>query len=275
MRYVFEQRVSHASVDFLGEQKLSALLGLLEQAAVEASQACGWGPEVYAAARGVWIIRRTRVCRSVAVGGLDQLRVETSVADVRRARSLREYVVWRGQTKVAEGASDWVYCDVERRRPARVPAELAAALYGGSPVPSLERSAHPLEIPQSSGYRTHFLVRPSHLDHMEHVNNAAYADFLEDAALDWCGQQGWPLEKMLAHGGALRPVAIDVEYLEDIGLGETLEVETWGRLEDVEGPPSAGVFTQFVRRTGGAVAIRALSIYSWRTRASVLGRAPR
>ncbi len=275
MLYAFEQRVSHANVDFLGEQKFSDLLGLFEQAAVEASEACGFGPREYASARRMWIIRRTRVWRAVPIGGLDRVRVETRVADVRRARSLREYAVWRDGQKVAEGVSDWVYFDLDRRRPAQVPPELALALYGREPVPSLDRAAHPLQLMQSPAHRCSVVVQVAHLDHLVHVNNAVYADFLEGAALDWCRQHGWPVERMLTHGGALRPAAMDVEYLEDAGLGEQLEVETWGKLLGEEGsPPSAAEFSQIVRRSQGATVVRALSVYVWRRRPLVLGLAP-
>ncbi len=275
MRYVFEQRVSHARVDFLGEQKLADLLGLFEQAAVEASQACGFGPREYAAARRMWIIRRTRLWRAAAIGGLDCLRVETRVVDVRRARSLREYSVWRNHTKVAEGASDWVYFDLERRRPAQVPPQLAVALYGREPVPSLDRSPALFAPPQSAVHRSYVDVRVVHLDHLEHVNNAVYADFLEEAAFEWCHRHNWPLERMLAFGGALRPVAMDIEYLEDAQLGEQLEVETWGRLSaDEGGAPISADFTHVVRRPHGSIAVRAVSTYAWRRRPSVLGLAP-
>lgn len=275
VRYVLELRVSHANVDFVGEQKLADLLGMFEQAAVEASQACGWDPRAYAAAQRVWMIRRTRVWRWAAVGGLDQLRVETQVADVRRARSLREYRVWSGSVLVAEAATDWVYCDVQRGRPVRIPEELAAALHGGGAVPHCERAPHPFETPAESPEIETVTVQPSHLDHVQHVNNATYVDFLDNAALSWCGRQGWPLARMLAEGGALRPVGVDVEYLDDAGVGEFLEVATWGRWErDEEGPPRAALFWQVIRRPSGSTLLRAFAHYRWRQRSPVLGAPP-
>src|SRR5262249_35172266 len=65
MSYELERRISHADVDFLGELKVSALLGLLEQSAVEASTATGFDAARYARERRIWIIRRTRLERMV------------------------------------------------------------------------------------------------------------------------------------------------------------------------------------------------------------------
>ena len=79
-RYALEHRVSHADVDLLGEIKVAAVLGLLEQTAVEASWDCGFDPSWYTAQGRVWIIRRTRLERLLPVGGGDRLQVATHVA---------------------------------------------------------------------------------------------------------------------------------------------------------------------------------------------------
>ena len=102
--------------------KIAALLGLLEQAAAEASWDCGFGPEWYAAAGRVWIIRRTRLERFTPVGAATSLRTATAVLDWRRARSLRSYEVRRAARRAADRGerspssraprTDWVYCDM-------------------------------------------------------------------------------------------------------------------------------------------------------------------
>lgn len=277
VRYRCGQRVSHADVDFVGEQKLSSLLSLCERAAVEASEACGFGPEAYARAGRVWIVRRTRLWRFAPVGGLDHLEIDTAIADVRRARSLREYRVWRGACLVAEAATDWVYCDVFERRPVRVTEALITALAGGHPVPSLGRAPYPtLELGTAYRRSVPMTVRPSHLDHVQHVNNATYADVLDDAALAWSADVGWPLTRMLEHGGALRPVGLDIEYLDDASVGDELEIETWGTLEMPAGAtvPSTANFAHVIRRHSGSVVVRAVMAYAWRWRAPILGRPP-
>src|ERR1700687_196751 len=119
MVYRLERRLSHADVDFVGELKVAALLGLLEQAAVEASTEAGFDPAWYAREGRMWIIRRTRLERFRPVGGSDTLEVETHVADFRRARSLRRYHVRRDGVIVAEATTDWVFCDVTSGRPMR------------------------------------------------------------------------------------------------------------------------------------------------------------
>ncbi len=275
-RHLLERRLSHADVDFLGELKVSALLGLLEQAAIEASTECGFDATRYTRDGQTWIIRRTRLERLIPVGGGDVVNVETQVADFRRARSLRRYLVRRGDVLVARGSTDWVYWDLERRRPTRIPEELRQALTEGDELPALPR-AKPL--PQSGAGAARELalaVYPSHLDHLVHVNNAIYANYLEDGAFEQLAALGWPLERMLAKGGALRLHWLDAEYFNDAFAGESLLVRSW--LDDLgntdDDPPRQARFVQAITRSSQDELLRAESLWRWQRRPSVLGGVP-
>lgn len=273
--YALGRRLSHADVDFLGELKVSALLGLLEQAAVEASTAGGYDAARYTREARVWIIRRTHLRRLVPVGGVDEIEVRTQVADFRRARSLRRYEVRRGEVLAAEAVSDWVYCDMAGGRPTRIPPELQAALYGPEP-PTLPREASiESALPGEAG-ELRVRVRPSHLDHVRHVNNAIYTSFLEDAAFDRFAADGWPLARMLEAGGALRLDELDAEYLKDAADGDELLLRTWLLEPPALGgdPPSSARLHQLVSRRDGTEILRARSRWSWRRAPAVLGGVP-
>lgn len=278
--YTQHLRVSHADVDFLGELKVSALLGALEQTAVEASAEGGYDPARYTREGRVWLVRRTRLERLLPTGGGDGLEISTEIADFRRARSLRLYQVRRTggyldgpNEPIATASTDWVYCDIESGKPVSVPDEMKIALFGTTDAPT-ETRARRVPIPESppDGV-SRIAVQPSHLDHMRHVNNAIWADFLENATLEAFAAHGRALPDMLEQGGALRPVEIDLEYLEDARLGDSLEVATW-----LDEPPSRdsrrAVVTQSVTGPGGRRHLRALSRWGWRARPEILGGIP-
>lgn len=273
--YELSRRISHADVDFLGELKVSALLGLLEQAAVEASTAAGYDAARYTAEQRVWIIRRTRLRRLVPVGGCDEISVRTAVADIRRARSLRRYQIFRGEVTIAEATTDWVYCDLLSGRPTRIPLELQTALFG-SEVPTLPRAealpADPPETPVSLRQ----IALPSHLDHVRHVNNAIYTNYLEDGAFALFAARGWPLERMFAAGGALRIDRLDAEYLKDASAGDVLDIRTWSMAESGfnASRPAAAELLQTIVRDDGSEMLRAHSHWAWRTQPAVLGGVP-
>lgn len=265
-------------MDFLGEFKVSALLGTLEQAAIEASADGGYDPARYTAEGKVWLVRRTRLERLRPVGGGDVLEIRTHVADFRRARSLRRYEVRRisghaeGEPEAtAVAGTDWVYCDTESGRPVSVPDEMKLALFGTTDTPSEERARRVAVPSEPAAGRRQVAVQPSQLDHMQHVNNAVWADFLEDAALECFAERGSSVPEMLERGGALRPISIDLEYLGDARFGHVLAVETW--LD--EGPDEQrAVVTQSISNAEGNRLLRARSTWGWRTRPAILGGIP-
>jgi acyl-CoA thioesterase FadM len=277
--YRLERRLSHADVDFLGELKIPALLGLLEQAAVEASTAVGFDAARYTREGRIWIIRRTRLERFVPVGGGDELEVETRVMDFRRARSLRHYTVRRGPAPVADATTDWVYCDLQAGRPARIPEELQRAFTDGESLPTLPRAASLAASVPAEALTYELTVQPSHLDHVTHVNNAVYASYLEDGAFALFAAHNWPLSRMLAVGGALRIRCLDIEYLSDAVVTDHLVVHSW--LIDAapltassDEPPRAVLVRQAITRADGTAVMRAQSEWVWRGKPPVVGGVP-
>jgi acyl-CoA thioesterase FadM len=274
--YHLSHRISHAYVDAVGELKVSGLLGLFEQAAIEASADVGYDAERYQREGRVWIIRRTSLERGQPVGGTDTLEVQTQITDVRRARSLRRYDVRSNGVEVARGLTDWVYCDINSGRPSRVGADVLQALTEGDEVESLPRPADLPEAGSSTPVVLPIQVMPSHLDHITHVNNGVYADFLEDGAFALFADAGWSLEKMLAGGGALGLRRLDIEYYVDAKLGDQLSVSTWCDAGLQLGPalPQAAALIHVIRRGDGKELVRATTSWSWRQKSAVLGWAP-
>ncbi|MFQ5667750.1 MAG: thioesterase family protein [Candidatus Binatia bacterium] len=279
MHYKLERRLSHADVDFLGELKVPAFLGLLEQAAVEASTAAGFDAAWYTRESRTWIIHRTRLERFVPVGGTDTVAVDTEIIDFRRARSLRRYEICRDAIRVATATTDWVYCELANGRPMRIPEAMQRVFMSGAAGVALPR-ARPLpgEGPGVPVELT-VTVRPSHLDHVVHVNNAVYASFLEDGAFALFATRGWPLPRMLAASGALRIRWLDFEYLSDAQVGTQLTVRSWLRDEqafaaDSEQAPRAVELLQTITRAEGATVMRAATHWVWRHPAPIVGAAP-
>ena len=293
-RYALEHRVSHADVDLLGEVKVAAMLGLLEQAAVEASWDCGFDPGWYTAQQRVWIIRRTRFERTLPLGGGDRVRVATHVLDWRRARSLRTYSVERigdngAPVAAAHATTDWVYCDLASGRPVRIPEEMRRAFSGADDV-TLPRARAIAEEGPGEPVVLPLVVRASLLDHVTHVNNAAYTAMLEDGAFELFAKAGWAVARMLAQGGALRMTRIDLEYLDDAVAGDALLVRSWIVPVEGEAPaPGAGSLAlacdasgwrrglrllQTIVRSDGSRILRSASDWVWRRRPAVLGGVP-
>lgn len=75
---------------------------------------------------------------------------------------------------------DWVLLD-GRGAPTRIPPEFEAAF--GTPKATLLLGRVALGTPPADARTIDFTVRPQELDPMDHVNNAVYADWLDEAIL--------------------------------------------------------------------------------------------
>ncbi len=109
---------------------------------------------------------------------------------------------------------DWVLLD-RAGAPARIPPEFDAVFRAPAVTSGLARvSLDP--APDGATART-FVVRPQELDPMGHVNNAVYADWLEEA--------------VVGAGDPAAPRAIPrlarLEYAAPAAAGSTVRAEAW------------------------------------------------
>lgn len=91
--------------------------------------------------------------------------------------------------------------------------------------------------------QTYIKVRGFHLDVYQHVNNARYLEFLEEARWDWLDNRD-EFRWMMANNIAFVVVNININYRTPALLGDKLCVES--RLEQLNG--KSGVLSQRITR---------------------------
>jgi acyl-CoA thioesterase FadM len=162
-----------------GLVRTSALLRYAQDLSGAHSAARGFDRDWYARRGLAWLVRTAEIGVSAPIGVGDALSGTTRVVGFRRvwARRLTEFHGVDGEPG-AWVRIDWVLVD-ERGIPARIPPEFDA-LFGGLPGGVPLGRVDPGPAP-SDGYRLDFVVRPQELDPMDHVNNAVYADWLDEA----------------------------------------------------------------------------------------------
>jgi acyl-ACP thioesterase len=166
-------------------------------------------------ARGLtWLVRAAGVGIVGAVRVGDELTGTTMVLGWRRvwARRRTEFVDAAGST-VAWVEIDWVLLD-ERGAPTRIPAELGDF---GAPEATFLLGRVALEDMPTTADHEAFAVRPQELDPMDHVNNAVYADWVDEGILASAGE---------ADVRAL-PRTMRLEYARAVDASATVAAETW------------------------------------------------
>ena len=201
-----------------GFARTSALLRYAQDVAWAHSEALGFDRAWYAERELAWLVRAAEleVLTPIPLGSA--LDVTTAVVGHRRVWARR-----RGEFRLGDALAGWVHTDWvlidARGRITRVPAVFGTTFPAPLTNDTLGRVTLPI-APESVA-RGRLRVRPQELDPMDHVNNAVYVDWLEEAVLA---------------AGATAAGAISVEtvprryrleYAAAAAIGDELETETW------------------------------------------------
>jgi acyl-ACP thioesterase len=161
--------------------RTSVLLRYTQDLAGYHSTVLGFGRDWYAERGITWLVRAAEVALVAPIAVGSELVGTTRVVGSRR--------VWaRRRTEFHDAAAalvawvhiDWVLLDA-RGAPTRIPHEFDA-VFGALPATFGLARVDPGEVPTGAA-RTTFTVRPQELDPMDHVNNAVYADWLDEAVM--------------------------------------------------------------------------------------------
>jgi len=161
--------------------RTSVLLRYTQDLAGIHSDLRGFGRSWYAERGITWLVRAAEVAVVAPIGVGVELMGTTVPVGFRRvwARRRTEFHDADGRL-VCWVNSDWVLLD-DRGAPTRIPKEFDAAFAVPPATFGLAR-VDLGEIPAARA-RSEFTVRPQELDPMDHVNNAVYSDWLDEAVL--------------------------------------------------------------------------------------------
>ena len=164
-----------------GLLRTSVLLRYAQDLAWYHSTARGFDRDWYRERGLTWLARAAEVGVEAEIRVGDELTGTTRVVGWRRvwARRRTEFVdatgVLAGWTHV-----DWVLLDA-RGAPTRIPVDFQPVF--GAPDAGFPLARVPLSEPPPDAAHARFTVRPQELDPMDHVNNAVYADWVEEQVI--------------------------------------------------------------------------------------------
>ena len=198
-----------------GFLRTSVLLRMAQDVAWFHSSSRGFTRDWYRERGLTWLARAAEVTVLSEVQVGDELVATTQVVGWRRvwARRRTDFVDGDGRP-IAWTHVDWVLLDA-RGAPTRVPKEFDGIFW--APDATFPLGRVPLGDADPDARHVAFAVRPQELDPMDHVNNAVYADWLD--------------EQVLAAGGeaAVRaiPRVARLEYARAAEAGAMVVADTW------------------------------------------------
>jgi len=124
MPFVHEVTVVETDIDNLGHASNLVYLRWVQDAALAHSAALGFPEQSYIARGQAWVVRKHEIEYLRAAVSGDRLRIETRVATMKVANSVRKTEIFRADELLCRAATDWVYVDLTRGRPLRIPPDL-------------------------------------------------------------------------------------------------------------------------------------------------------
>ncbi len=260
-------RVRHYECNPNGFVNHTHYLRYMQETAFDAAAAAGFPIARYEAMNRAWFIRETDITYKRPLRYGDSVRVRTWVVDFRRVRSQRVYELVHEESGelVALAVTDWVYVNLTTGRPVSIPDEMVAAFWpDGAPAEAPERERFvPLPAMPATAFVLPERVKWRDLDSANHVNNAMYVSYFEDAQVAAMQARGWTPARLRSEGLLLLARRMRIEYRVSAVMQDALSVATWvtemGRtgIERAYAITRAGSDEQLVRGRGQWVCVDA------------------
>ena len=202
-----------------GRLRTSGLLRYTQDLAARHSDALGYDRAWYRERGLTWLVRTAELEIGAPIRYGAEVVGTTRVVGFRRVWSRRESTFRVGTELAAIVRIDWVLLD-ERGTPTRIPSEFEVFFPSAGPSAGLQLLRVPIGEPPVDAARRTIAVRPQELDPLDHVNNAVYADWLDEAVLAAAGDEGAAVVRDL-------PRRVRLEYALAAEPREKLETLTW------------------------------------------------
>ena len=238
-------RVRHYECDAYGHVNHANYVRYMQETAFDASAAVGYDIARYEELGLYWLIRQTDITylRPLMFG--DSVCVKTWVENFRRVRSRRAYELTNTSTGelVATAHTDWVLLDTANEQLATIPEEMVYAFLPDKSAQNGTGSGRFPKAPQppENPYKIQHTVVWRDLDAAQHVNNANYLSYLEDAGTRVIAHYGWPLDRLIEAGIGIVARQLQIEYKTQAVLDDELEITTY--LADIKRATAVRYFT--------------------------------
>ena len=222
-------RVRWGDLDASGTVSPANYLRYLIETAWDWGVAVGWGlnysqnPDVF------WVIRETEFRLLHPLHHNDVFDFTIWMVNWQRVRGTRcfELKLKESGTVIAQGTQQIVYMDTKTGRPANLPEEEIVKFRLEKPrVFPFER--FPKIAPAVSPFTMQRQVEWMDLDVYEHVNNAIYVNYAEEAAIQNLASRGWTPARLAKENLAVVTQRLQIQYLSIAEWGDILNISTHG-----------------------------------------------
>jgi acyl-CoA thioester hydrolase len=226
-----EFHVRYYECDAFGHLNNANYLRYMQEAAFDASARVGFDRFRYEDMGSTWLIYETEIEYLQPILYGDTVQVTTWVIDFHRARSRRAYEFYKNGSNqlAAKAVTDWVYIDRESGKPLTIPNGLSSAFSIDGMIDKFPpRKRFPEAPPPPQGvFEVRRKVSWQEIDLAQHVNNAAYLNYIDDCGMQVIAAHHWPVQRMIREGFAIIIRKHQIHYASPAILDDELSITTW------------------------------------------------
>jgi acyl-ACP thioesterase len=214
--------VGFTAVDESGCLTLAAAFDYFQEAAIRHAEALGAGREPMAELGQGWVLSRISVLMERRPRQEERVPVRTWPRGWEKLFAIRDFdILDEADTPIVRARSCWLIVDIEKRRPLRPQATMEklplnegrdALPGGGSGL-----DAWPATLAAAAKKAGERRAAYSDIDFNGHMNNARYVEWIQDMS----DRDSRPQALISA-----KTMRLDINYLSEVKLGETLELWT-------------------------------------------------
>ena len=220
-------RVRWGELDASGTVSPSNYLRYLIETAWDWGVALGWDVNYSQDSTVFWVIRETEIRFLHPLKHNDEFDFTIWLASWQRVRGTRcfELTLKESGEVVAQGTQQVVYMDAKTGRPKNLPDEMIDVFRLEDPrvFPS-ER--FPKVAASEDSFTMQRVVEWMDLDVYDHVNNASYINYAEEAMMQDFSARGWPPARLAEAGLRVVMRRVHIQYSLMAGWGELLNIFT-------------------------------------------------
>lgn len=203
--------IRFGSVDRSDRLTLGAAFDFFQEAAISHANSLGVGRDALMAKGHAWVLSRLSVYFEQRPRYGDTITVRTWPRGGEKLFALRDYdILDSAGTALVRGRSDWLYIDVEKRRPLRVES-IMDQLPRNDGVDSLTSGPLGLQARDNMQFFGQRQAAYSDIDNFGHMNNVSYVLWIQD------------MTSMELLDKAAR-IRLDINYINEIKPGEKVEL---------------------------------------------------
>lgn len=177
-RFLKEYEIHYYETNSMQEATPITLLNYLEDSAISNSASVGYGVKELMEAGAGWVLYRwfLKINRYPKLG--EKISVQTWPSSFERFYGNRQFLVSDSEGKIiVKAASIWIFFNIQKRKPMRVPNELINA-YNVDETEVLKEPFSSMDFDFKPNVAKDFSVRRSDIDTNNHVNNKRYINWI-------------------------------------------------------------------------------------------------